>query len=116
MSECKFENVNDINVRNERNERNERNSIEILCDDVLLIVLSYLSLSEKLRYERVCKRWQRLMWRNQTVIKVAPNWEEPIKQLIIERNNAYKINCSALERVLKKCPNIHAIEINDCTI
>lgn len=93
-----------------------------LYDDVLKMILSYLSLREKMRLESVCRQWQRCIFQKQFVLVIdarKPLAHNQLNQLVvsvmddnqIERNI---INKKALESLLKKCPSIRRIYITDC--
>ncbi|CAG2118393.1 unnamed protein product, partial [Medioppia subpectinata] len=43
-----------------------RQSMDRFCDDLCQLVLSYLSLEERFRYEEVSKQWQRVIYETQT--------------------------------------------------
>src|SRR5581483_10705993 len=44
--------------------------MDILNDDCHSLVFKWLTLKEKARYERVCWRWKKLMYRHQNEIKL----------------------------------------------
>ena len=45
-------------------------SIEVLDDYILAKVLSFLSFEDKIRTERVCKRWKCLLYLDQKVLVI----------------------------------------------
>src|ERR1700733_2411853 len=45
--------------------------MDILNDDCHSLVFKWLTLKEKARYERVCWRWKKLMYRHQNEIKLC---------------------------------------------
>ncbi|XP_054159526.1 uncharacterized protein LOC128957739 [Oppia nitens] len=76
-----------------------RQSFDRFGDDLSQLLLSYLSIDDKLRFESVSKQWHRLIL--QTVDEIIFN------------NNFRLITGDSLVTLLKKCPNITRIEIAD---
>ena len=87
----------------------ERDSIERFGDDLTEEILYYLSLKDKVKFEYVCKQWQRLVFNKQRKISLECrggkdtlsvfNFDYPHKV-------CFDSDIRISESVLKKCPNI----------
>ncbi len=92
-----------------------RQSMEVLNDDCVGLILSYLSLRDKFRLERVSKQWQRKIFLYVNRVKIAMNYSYPIK--VGEGSSSsllMKIPTEKSQKVLKmvfaKCENIEFVE------
>ena len=105
-------------------------SINKLNDDCLALVLSYLPLDERIRLERVSKRWQRLSFKQKLPYKMKYDTRlvigdygrankyydcsrSIIKYLLVKeesprgngiRDYYYCMNMTALKSILSRCP------------
>ena len=77
---------------------------ERIDDDLFEVIISYLPIIDKLRYESVSKRFQRFVFNKQKVL--AFSWsEDTIDNICVEYlkiSETWEINVSKLERLLKK--------------
>ena len=117
-------------------------TIEILNDDILIEIFSYLSLTNRIRIERVCKKWKDLSkysWSKVKKLEINPNFsgvnafqanqkypeigEEIVngvlrrcgkflKEIVIKLDN---LDCQ-LSTVAAYCPNIETIICENASI
>ena len=78
-----------------------KNSFDRFDDDLCEFVLSYLPSKDKFKYECVCSQWQRTIY--QRVNRLAIRSNDELTRILF---SFCAIRCGALERFLKKCPNI----------
>ena len=83
-------------------------------DDLFESIISYLPIEDKIRYESVSKRFQRLVFKKQNDLGISwralsINSVDKILDLLIKNLN---INVSTLERLLKKFRFINAIKFD----
>src|SRR5690349_4776238 len=87
----------------QKGREDQKSSFGRFGDDLTELIVSYLSLEDKLRFECLSKRWQTLVFAKQN-------------RLIVDHRFAYKSSArvvvNRLESVLKKCPNISSIDIS----
>src|SRR5581483_11731851 len=78
--------------------------MDILNNDCHSLVFKWLTLKEKARYERVCLRWKKLMYRYQNEIKLCE---------LIGRNNEplYNDNAFLVSILTKINENIEKIDL-----
>ena len=86
--------------------RNRDSFEERIDDDLFEFIISYLPIKDKLRYESVSKRFQRLVFSKQYVLRLSSS--EDFFNKVLTKND--KINVLNLERLLKKFQFINAIE------
>ncbi|CAG2164372.1 unnamed protein product [Oppiella nova] len=73
-------------------------SLDRFGDDLCEVLLSYLSIKDRFRYECVSKQWQRLIYTTVTDLKTSEvNKRKPVDT---------ESHLQAFELLLKKCPNI----------
>ena len=100
-----------------------KDSFDRFGDDLTEEVLQYLTFSDKVRLECVSKQWQRCIFQRQFVIELKYPDLKPqnsLNQMIVwkevgrcrTKKRRKTIETSALESVLKKCPNITTIGIS----
>ena len=91
-----------------------------LGDDLTELILSFLTFEEKIRFECVSKRWQRLIFNKQLAIGLIAEFlrygrrPDSLDKLVTDserynkRKTGYRsrIDLKSLKSVLKKCPNI----------
>ena len=89
-----------------------RDSFDVRIDDDLFeVIVSYLPIKDKLRYESVSKRFQRFVFNKQKIFKVI--WrEDSVNNLKELFNDYYKIDVSILTVLLKKMQFIDTLEID----
>ena len=80
-------------------------------DDLFELIISYLPIKDKLRYESVFKRFQRLIFNKQNVLVISFD-NKPIDNLSDLLFKHGQINISKLERLLNKFRFINVIEFN----
>ena len=93
-----------------------RDSMERFGDDLTELILSYLYINDKVKFECLSKQWQRVIFNKQTEVNtciLSPNTvlHNPFHVLYIsmsETTYLKRLNreITVLESVLKKCPNI----------
>jgi hypothetical protein len=96
-----------------------RNSFERFGDDFCELILSYLPLNDKLRYECLSKQWQTLVFNLQFKL-IIDNFNgkysvKGLKNSSFEENKFYTIftiNQKSFESLLKKCRNISRISFD----
>ena len=89
-----------------------KNSFDHFGDDLTELMLSYLTLEDKIRLECVSKQWRRLVFNKQFVIELSVNnSRNSLRKLFRRVENEIQVNEQALESVVKKCPNIRRIDI-----
>ena len=95
-----------------------RDSFDRFGDDLSQLILSYLTLSEKFKYECVCSQWQRLVFSRHSVLHI--NGFDSFyslkclanKELKTKYYNIFSIDKNNFESLLKKCSNIQTIKID----
>ncbi len=109
---------------NEQNNNNNENSLKRdsfsarICDDLCEVLLSYLSIEDKIRFECVSKQFQNCVYIKQNAIEVDNCFLKRNnvlnKLLIRSKGNHKSFNYKAFESVLKKRKFINeVIIIND---
>src|ERR1700761_1624576 len=81
-----------------------KDSFERFGDDLTELIVSYLTLEDKLRFECISKQWQRFVFRSERVLRFG-KWCEKI---FIARK---RINQQKFETYLKKLKNINDIQL-----
>ena len=96
-------------------------SIEVLDDLSLATVLSFLSFEDKIRTERVCKRWQKLLYLDQKVLVINREMKNQNSLNLLrkryrcrERIGLIAIELKPFKSVLQKCPKLEKISLNIC--
>ena len=98
--------------------RYPRDSFDRFGSDLCELILSYLPLSDKFKYESVCGHWRSHVFSSQTVLYIADcDGYYSLKNLAnnyleTKYYNIYSININTLKTVLKKCRNIRTIKID----
>ena len=80
-------------------------SLDRFGDDLCELILRYLSLEDRFKYESVCRQWQRLVYNSQTLLT-----DKCIQFLTINNNSC--VHLKSFEYILIKCANINYIEFN----
>ena len=84
-------------------------------DDLFELIISYLPIEDKYRFEAISRRFQRLLFRKQRVLKISfnnrfYNWFSINSTKLL--SDKQTISLSKLRSLLKKFPNIQKIEFN----
>jgi hypothetical protein len=96
-------------------------SFERFCDDLCELLLSFLPISDKIKFECVSKQWNRLIFnrKQKLIITYSEDNKYTIKRICYERKPSdispfikYCINTTLLEKVLQKFQFITHLEIN----
>ena len=88
----------------------ERDSMEMFGDDLTERILQYLWLKDKVKFQYVCKQWQRLIYNKQKTITISCIEYDYKKNLLqIHKQSDKQFNRELMESVLKKCPNISRV-------
>ncbi|XP_072036119.1 F-box/LRR-repeat protein 12-like isoform X2 [Amphiura filiformis] len=86
---------------------------DILVDDVLLKIFSFLTVFEKLTVSRTCKRWHNLIkeshlwqtvdfWNSSTLLKDSRSWDIPKEGIDVDAKSALRILQSYTDSLLKR--------------
>ena len=79
-------------------------SVEILDDDSLIEIFYCLSIAERIKIERVCKRWQNISKQSWTKLKILDMDSKFLGLKSFGTSNQYpKINNDVVEEVLRRC-------------
>ena len=100
---------------------NKKSFSDRICDDLCEEILQYLSLEDKLKLEGVSKQFQRTVLKKHYELsidtdnrmqyrKINGRYTYTTTQFFIEEKF---IDLNLLEVLLKKCPNITSIELNE---
>jgi hypothetical protein len=113
MNNKTFESI-DNNINNEISLKRDSFSDRI-CDDLCEVLLSYLSIKDKMRFECVSKQFQRCVYNKENSIEVCDSIEELgqktiFNKLLIEIDQSF--NYKIPESILKKCKFIDNICIS----
>lgn len=85
-------------------------------DDMFELIISYLPIEDKFRYESVSKRFQRLIYNKQKYLIIDSRRDHidglSKRQLFLMRN-VFRVNLTALKALLNKCKSIVDIEMDD---
>lgn len=98
--------------------RYPRDSFDRFGSDLSELILSYLPLNDKFKYESICGHWRSHVFNSQTILYVTDcDGYYSLKslannQLETKYYNIYTINNTHFEAVLKKCWNIRIIKID----
>lgn len=111
--------------------------INRLNDDCLRHIFTFLDLTNRIRLERVCKKWQRVslsMWRSIHSLDLSEfccNNNKPLTTKILEQflrrcsvnlrsihlfDTTHSLNGHTLPSIAKHCPNIENIEVSHLNI
>jgi hypothetical protein len=85
------------------------NSFERFSDDLCELLLSYLSISDKIHFECVSKQWQRLVFNKQQKL-ILNDWNESYDTIIIENDKKLSL---IIECLTKKFKFINDLEIDN---
>ena len=72
-----------------------------ICDDLCEVILQYLSLEDKIRFECVSQQFQRKVFQRQHMLRIDYTTSNIFK----------RIRMKSFEKLLKKCPNITSVYI-----
>ena len=93
-----------------------RESIDRFGDDLIELILSYLSFEDKIRLECLSKQCRSLIFNKQFVLEVhkMKRSHNTLNKLVSKKtkHKIPKINKTNLTSVLKKCPNLRELLIN----
>ncbi len=96
-------------------------SFERFCDDLCEVLLSFLPISDKIKFECLSKQWNRLVFnrKQKLIITYSEDNEYTIKRICYDRKlsddssfTEYRINTILLEKLLPKFKFITHLEIN----
>ena len=88
----------------------ERDSMERFGDELTEEILQYLWLKDKVKFQYVCKQWQRLVYNKQTDIIISCFEYDYKKNLLqVYKESDKQFDRELLESVVKKCPNISRV-------
>jgi len=105
---------------NSINRKYSKDSFDRFGDDLCQLLLSYLSIEEKIRFECVSKQWRELVFNKQQKLKLCVyNFvinkiyfsDEFVERLVYKSSPNYKIKETLFESLLKKFKFIKEIEI-----
>jgi hypothetical protein len=90
------------------------NSFERFGDDLCKLLLSYLSISDKIRFECVSKQWQRLVFNKQQklIIKRADYYFVKFDRIVIPLKFWNENKISIIESLTKKFKFINKLDIS----
>ena len=96
-----------------------KDSFDRFGDDLTELILSYLTLEDKVRLECVSKQWRSLVFNKQLVIEMVDiilyffdNKTTILLNKIYRKiNDKIQLNEKSLELLLKKCSNIRKINL-----
>jgi hypothetical protein len=97
------------------------------CDDLLEVILNFLPLKEKIKFESISKQWKELLFSKQTVLVINGNEKKSnilnsLNQIFVKKFSFRHFTCKevihlkAFESVLKMCPFIQRIDFDFCSI
>ena len=109
---CKELNQNISQTKDLRSdEKYSSDSFERFGDDLCELLLSYLSVKQKKRFECVSKQWQRLVFNKQKILIISyDSYEESIDSIII--SHKYWNNNNVFNSLFKKFKFINELNIN----
>ena len=87
-------------------------SFDRFGDDLSELIVSYLTIEDKFRFECLSKQWRRLVFNKQYVWKISRNDKSLAKSLL---DNNYKVKNQSFEKCLRKLWALFDIEINVIT-
>ena len=91
-----------------------KDSMDRFGDDFTELILSYLTLEDKMRLECVSKQWKRCVFEKQFVIEIGHSrktTKNSINKAVEFKNLRLDLDNRLFEIVLKKCPNVMKINI-----
>ena len=104
-------------VNNDNSRVYERDSMERFGDDLTEQVIQYLWLEEKVRFEYVCKQWQRLIFNKQAELHIKyrrnSDRKNSVHYLFRYKSFSIQFDRELLESMLKKCPNISRVDLSN---
>ena len=74
-----------------------------ICDDLCEVILQYLSLDDKIRFECVSQQFQRTVFQRQHELRINFTDSHIIARIIVK----------SFEKLLKKCTNIRSVYITN---
>jgi hypothetical protein len=87
------------------------NSFERFGDDLCELLLSYLSISDKIRFECVSKQWQQLVFNKQQIL-IINHWVNHFDVILIKNDFWIKNKLSIIECLTKKFKFLIKLKIN----
>src|SRR5882757_7873233 len=86
-----------------------RQSYDRFGDDLCEVLLSYMSLEDRFRYECLSKQWQSLVYKTQTDLIVDDKHFRHFGDNSYDSQRFQRF----IQSVVKKCPNVSYIEIRN---
>ena len=84
------------------------NSFNRFDDDLSEVLITYLSIEDKFRFECLSKQWQRLVFNKEKQLTIDFRSDD---QKLFTKDNNWVINSTKLESILKKWSNLTAIHL-----
>jgi hypothetical protein len=100
------------------NRKYSKDSFDRFGDDLCQLLLSYLSISDKIRFECVSKQWKQLVFNKQQKLQLidsfwsSHNENDLVKRLVYKNGTNYKIRQNLFLNLFKKFTFIKQLEIN----
>ena len=89
-----------------------KSSIERFGDDLTELIVSYLSISDKIRLECLSKQIQALIFNRQKCLRISHvKSGDNLEEMISKTSRYHSVDCRALGSVLKKFKNLDTIRI-----
>ena len=89
-----------------------KNSTDRFGDDLTELILSYLTLEDKFRFECMSKQWKRCVFQRQFELDISVMKKQNSLNKLF--NNNRHLSRERLISVLKKCPNLRKVKV--CTL
>ena len=101
----------DNSVMDSNGRQYSRDSFDRFGDDLTELILSFMSLENKIKLECVAKQWQRFVFNKQFAIEIWRIYQESTKDSLIGLYNGSRIKRKALKSILKKCRHIRTVRL-----
>jgi hypothetical protein len=107
-------------MNNKINKKYSKQSFDRFGDDLCQLLLSYLSISDKIRFECVSKQWQRLIFNSQFKLIISGGeGNHTISELLLKSKkfkHLFNLKKDSFEILLKKLKSINEIVIDNYCI
>ena len=90
-----------------------KSSFDRFGDDLIELVLSYISFEDSFQYKCVSKQWKRLIFNKQNKVSICMNSELFKSKFNFNDANSNEFNLKTIEIILKNCPKITSIYFDE---
>ena len=91
-------------------EMRRKSSFDRFGDDLSELIVSYLTIEDKFRFQCLSKQWQRLVFNRQYVLKISFNVQDFGERFVLKKGRNNDVVYQSFESCLQKLKNLSEIE------